>query len=259
MSTYIDNLSDSGVDVGRIANAKKMLSREDFALYSQMTGDTLFGVVRSQSNPNLIYACHIRADGSFGCHTQKLNPCGGLRGKLCKHIIVLLGFMAETQPEVRGTLMAWVHRSLNQAPANHAKRESRYILDTYIDATHLPVSQLNTNINPVLFRTLENVELWRPRSTQSTARIIEPNTPLIESHVSVRDRATSTEALELAYVICMGDRVRVTHQEAIENAWQECKVCHQWLCSSCQKAFLEVGGNCPSAFSGHPEHKLSFI
>ena len=48
------------------------------------------GVVKSQSSKDLVYSCRLAADGAFGCCTQNLRPCGGLRGALCKHLLVLI-------------------------------------------------------------------------------------------------------------------------------------------------------------------------
>ena len=42
-----------------------------------------------------------KADGTYACCTQNLNPCGGLRGKLCKHLLVLIIGMT------RGGEIAW--------------------------------------------------------------------------------------------------------------------------------------------------------
>ena len=52
--------------------------------------DHLVGVVKSQSDPDLVYSCRLNKDGDYACCTQNLNVCGGLRGALCKHLLVLI-------------------------------------------------------------------------------------------------------------------------------------------------------------------------
>ncbi|MHA2277804.1 MAG: hypothetical protein ACXAC2_18635 [Candidatus Kariarchaeaceae archaeon] len=74
----------------RVEKAVRMLQRDRLSLFGHMTNDTIYGVVKSQTNPDLSYSCWLRADGSYACHTNNLNTCGGLRNALCKHIIVVL-------------------------------------------------------------------------------------------------------------------------------------------------------------------------
>lgn len=77
------------VQEDRLLKAMKMLKSDRFKLFSEYTESELIGVVKSQSDPDLVYACSF-SNGSFGCCTQNLNVCGGLRGAVCKHLLVLL-------------------------------------------------------------------------------------------------------------------------------------------------------------------------
>lgn len=76
-------------DGARLTNAFKMLKKERFQLFAEVDTTHLVGVVKSQTNPDLVYACELTSDGSFFCGTQNLKPCGGLSGALCKHLLVL--------------------------------------------------------------------------------------------------------------------------------------------------------------------------
>jgi hypothetical protein len=78
------------MDPARLAKAIDMLRAERFQLFAQVEPDHLVGVVKSQTNPGLVYSCRLGADGHYACCTQNLHPCGGLRGALCKHLLVLL-------------------------------------------------------------------------------------------------------------------------------------------------------------------------
>jgi hypothetical protein len=80
----------SYVDSGRLSRAIEMLKAERFQLYSQVEPDALAGVIRSQRDPRVVYSCRLEADGAFACCSQDLAPCLGLRGALCKHLIVLV-------------------------------------------------------------------------------------------------------------------------------------------------------------------------
>ncbi len=86
---FMARLAES-VEAERLKKALKMLKAERFQLYAQVTGQGLVGVVKSQTDPDLVYSCQLNRDGAFACCTQNLNICGGLRGALCKHLLVLI-------------------------------------------------------------------------------------------------------------------------------------------------------------------------
>lgn len=88
--SFLTGLSARISDPGRIQKATKMLKKTGFELYNDVAEDHVIGVVKSQTDRNLVYACRLGSDGEYCCCTQNLNMCGGLRGKACKHMIVLL-------------------------------------------------------------------------------------------------------------------------------------------------------------------------
>jgi len=105
------------IDPVRLDNALRMLKAERFSLFSQVDKDNVVGVVKSQSNASLVYSCRLASDGSFSCCTQNLNVCGGLRGAVCKHLLVLiLGLTKGGQMDL-ATVDQWVQASRNKRPA----------------------------------------------------------------------------------------------------------------------------------------------
>lgn len=89
LSGLVQALTDS-TDAARMAKVTKMLRAERFQLFSAITDEHISGVVKSQTDARLVYACRLTADGSYYCCTQNLMVCGGLRGALCKHLLVLV-------------------------------------------------------------------------------------------------------------------------------------------------------------------------
>lgn len=98
-----------------------MLKSESFQLYSDCAPDVVTGIVKSQSNPDLTYACRLSVDGYFSCCTQNLNACGGLRGALCKHILVLIIGLAKSGEIDAVKASQWVLSSRIQKPKLHAE------------------------------------------------------------------------------------------------------------------------------------------
>lgn len=87
--SFMDRLNGS-VDQSRLKKSLKMLKADRFELFSEVDDKAFVGVVKSQTDPDLVYSCRLTATGEFACCTQNLNPCGGLRGALCKHLLVLI-------------------------------------------------------------------------------------------------------------------------------------------------------------------------
>lgn len=83
------------IDDGRMDKVKAMLRADRFQLFSEVNDDRVTGVVKSQTDGSLFYACSIDAKGRYMCCTQNLNVCGGLRGKPCKHLLVLMVGLAQ--------------------------------------------------------------------------------------------------------------------------------------------------------------------
>src|SRR6185295_15672055 len=87
--TFLKQLNRK-VETVRMKKAGSMLKAERFQLFAEVKDDSLVGVVKSQSSKDLVYSCRLAASGAFSCCTQNLRPCGGLRGALCKHLLVLI-------------------------------------------------------------------------------------------------------------------------------------------------------------------------
>jgi uncharacterized protein YjbI with pentapeptide repeats len=116
LDTFLQRLRGN-VETGRLGNALQMLKQDRFQLYAQADDEALVGVVKSQTDPDLVYACRLAALGQFACCTHKLNPCGGLRGKLCKHLLVLIVGLAKKGQLDLARIDQWVADSKLMKPA----------------------------------------------------------------------------------------------------------------------------------------------
>jgi uncharacterized protein YjbI with pentapeptide repeats len=112
---FMQRLSGS-VDKSRLSKALNMLKADRFKLFVQVADDSLVGVVKSQTDPTLVYSCRLAADGAFACCTQNLNPCGGLRGALCKHLLVLVVGLANSGDVDAATVDNWIAASKAHKP-----------------------------------------------------------------------------------------------------------------------------------------------
>jgi hypothetical protein len=104
------------VDPQRLVKALSMLKGERFNLFAEVDGDSLVGVVRSQSSAERVYSCRLTSRGEFACCTQNLNACGGLRGALCKHLLVLIVGLARAGQLDHAGVDGWVKASWMQKP-----------------------------------------------------------------------------------------------------------------------------------------------
>lgn len=115
-------------DKSRLTKSLKMLKSDSFQLFSEVTNESVIGVVKSQSDASLVYSCSLDASGEFACCTQNLNPCGGLRGALCKHILVLIVGLAQTDELSPVTVDQWVNASAAKSPDLDKDRMSEILL-----------------------------------------------------------------------------------------------------------------------------------
>ena len=104
------------IEKERLKKAIKMLKAESFQLFSEVSEARVVGVVKSQTDPNLVYACILTNEGRFCCGTQNLNACGGLRGALCKHLLVLLLGLTNAGKMDAGDADKWTQISKLQQP-----------------------------------------------------------------------------------------------------------------------------------------------
>jgi uncharacterized protein YjbI with pentapeptide repeats len=104
-------------DAAKLSKALKMLKADRFRLYAQSADDHFVGVVKSQGDPDLVYSCRLNADGTYACCTQNLNICGGLRGSLCKHLLVLIVGLSKTGDLDPNAIDTWIRLSKTNKPA----------------------------------------------------------------------------------------------------------------------------------------------
>ncbi len=78
LETFMARLKEI-TDAARLAKTLKMLKAGSFRLFAEVDDAQLVGVVKSQTDAELVYSCRLASDGSFSCCTQNLNVCGGLR------------------------------------------------------------------------------------------------------------------------------------------------------------------------------------
>jgi uncharacterized protein YjbI with pentapeptide repeats len=104
------------VEATRVRKALAMLKAERFQLFFEVAEDALVGVVKSQSNAELVYSCRLTAEGNFGCCTQNLRPCGGLAGKPCKHLLVLVVGLAKAGKLDPATADGWLAAGAERKP-----------------------------------------------------------------------------------------------------------------------------------------------
>ncbi|MBV9124108.1 MAG: hypothetical protein JO112_12180 [Planctomycetes bacterium] len=107
---------ETQTDPGRLAKALAMLKADRFQLFAQQGDDFLVGVVKSQTDPSLVYSCRLAKDGSYACCTQNLNSCGGLRGSLCKHFLVLIMGLAGSGNLNPALVEPWIIASRKRKP-----------------------------------------------------------------------------------------------------------------------------------------------
>jgi uncharacterized protein YjbI with pentapeptide repeats len=105
------------VDKERLKKSLKMLKQSRFKLFAELKVDSVTGVVKSQTDPDLVYACRFASDGNFGCCTQNLNVCGGLRGALCKHILLLILGLARAKELDPRLADQWARASVGIMPS----------------------------------------------------------------------------------------------------------------------------------------------
>jgi hypothetical protein len=118
----------AATDRSRMDKVTKMLRADRFQLFSEVTDSMLTGVVKSQTDPSLVYACRLTSKGDFCCCTQNLNACGGLRGALCKHLLVLLVGLAQSGVLDPSAGHLWAKESQKKKP----KLDSEAMSATFI-------------------------------------------------------------------------------------------------------------------------------
>ena len=103
-------------DSSRLAKSTKMLKANSFELFTEIKPESVVGIVRSQSDKELVYSCTLNAEGKFACCTQNLNTCGGLRGAICKHILVLMIGLTKSGELNAADVDQWINDSKMKQP-----------------------------------------------------------------------------------------------------------------------------------------------
>ena len=103
-------------DKEKVTKATKMLKASGFQLFNDVADTHLLGVVKSQSDPDLVYACRVDHEGHYACCTQNLNVCGGLRGSICKHLLVLIIGLVKAGQLDPATIDGWVAKTHGTKP-----------------------------------------------------------------------------------------------------------------------------------------------
>jgi uncharacterized protein YjbI with pentapeptide repeats len=106
----------ANIDADRLSKSLKMLKADRFQLFSAVTDASIVGVVKSQTDKDLVYSCRLTSQGEFCCCTQNLNVCGGLRGALCKHLLVLIIGITKAGTLAPHAAATWAHASSRRKP-----------------------------------------------------------------------------------------------------------------------------------------------
>ena len=213
-------------------------------------GGTLIGVVRSQTNSNLIYASYLRSDGTYGCKTQNLNTCGGLRGSICKHILTIVATAGQNQVIMK-RFAKWIENSRNELPTKHTE------LNAYIFEQYMEKMNIREVIPPTPPRTRRRrYEGYNHRDNfpiPATIKIIES---LLEGEVSIQENGTIQNVSNT--ILCIGTRTKIQVNDPQISDWKCCVDCNQWFSPEAQEGF-KIGTECPSSMMGLANaHTISF-
>ena len=124
---FMDRLGEI-TDSSRLKKSTKMLKADAFQLFSEVSNGAVTGVVKSQTDAKLVYSCSLSSDGTFCCCTQNLNACGGLRGSLCKHLLVLILGLTKSGELDATDVDAWINASKMKQPELDKDRMSEILL-----------------------------------------------------------------------------------------------------------------------------------
>jgi hypothetical protein len=107
---------DRATGDGRMQKVKQMLKAGRFVLFSKVSSDHVTGVVSSQAMPSVVYVCKIDEDGRYMCCTQNLLVCGGMRGKPCKHLLLLMVSLVKIGAADATVLAGWARKAAGKRP-----------------------------------------------------------------------------------------------------------------------------------------------
>lgn len=78
------------IDEKRMKRTLDMLKKGKNQIFSEVEPTMVRGIVRSQTEEDLVYSCVLTEDGTYSCATPNMSQCMGLFGEPCKHLLVLL-------------------------------------------------------------------------------------------------------------------------------------------------------------------------
>lgn len=100
----------------KLEKALAMLQSESFRLFAEVTPERLVGIVQSQAHADRLYSCTLASSGAYGCCTADLQPCRGMRGTLCKHLLLLILGLARSGEIDPNVIDRWVRLSRGLKP-----------------------------------------------------------------------------------------------------------------------------------------------
>jgi Pentapeptide repeats (8 copies) len=136
------------IDPARMKRTLDMLKAGKNQLFAEIEPTLVRGVVRSQSEEDLVYSCVLTQDGMYACCTPDVVLCMGLRGEPCKHLLVLLIGLARAGQLDPTTIDKWVVAAAGQ---NHKwnKTTRNHVSDTLLRYKGVQAGQID----------------WRPTET----------------------------------------------------------------------------------------------
>ena len=120
---------EKSFDAKRLQTAQQM-ARNRHLLFCELTASSILGVMHSLNDPQLFYACRLTDAGEYFCASNTIYACGGLRGALCKHLLVLVISKTKSGELDPATACAWIEASRRKDP--HLNQDSaREIFQRY--------------------------------------------------------------------------------------------------------------------------------
>ena len=115
LAGFLDQLEEH-VSVGKLDKALDLLQATPLELFYDLSKSAVSGVVRAPDDPDLAFCCHLSDDGAYGCCSSNLATCNGLRGSLCKHLLVLLVGLVQKGVLPAERAAQWVAASTENKP-----------------------------------------------------------------------------------------------------------------------------------------------
>ncbi len=104
------------VEEKKLGRAMAMLRKDRLHLYSTIDEDRLVGIVRSQSMEGTVYASWLTSAGAYNCTDVTLDACGGLMGRPCKHLLVLVVGLARAKQLPLPHALEWLRAAHSRGP-----------------------------------------------------------------------------------------------------------------------------------------------